>query len=279
MSIVKLILHSLVMIFSCTQVCYSASLHLTWNGNTETDLAGYKVYYGTASGVYEDPIDVGNVTEYELLGLNEGITYYIALTAFDTSDNESEKSVEESGVALQPPAGTELDNGIQDGDSVEPQEEDLYYIDIPDGQGYLLVELTGNPDADLYVRYGLTPTTAQFDCRPFTSSSHEICSFSNPDSGIWYIMVQGASATVDYTIEATYNTGPPPITTTTTTPPPPPTTTTSTPPSTTTAPVTTTAQPSTTTAPATTTTTPRTTTSPENTTSQPSNTNDPETTT
>ena len=144
-----------------------------------------------SSGSYGDPVVLGDVTEYELSGLEEGVRYYIALTAFDTSDNESEKSVEESGVAHQPPAGTELDNGIQDGGSVEPQEEDLYYIDIPDGQGYLLVELTGNPDADLYVRYGSPPTTAQWDCRPFTSSSNEICSFSNPDSGIWYIMVQG----------------------------------------------------------------------------------------
>ena len=59
MSLVKLILQSLVMIFTCTQLCHGASLHLTWNGNTETDLAGYKVYYGTSSGVYEDPIVSG----------------------------------------------------------------------------------------------------------------------------------------------------------------------------------------------------------------------------
>ncbi len=279
MSIVKLILHSLVMIFTCTQVCHSASLHLTWNGNTETDLEGYKIYYGTSPGSYGNPVVLGDVTEYELSGLAEGTMYYVALTAFDTSDNESEKSLEESGVAHQPPAGTELANGIQDGGSVEPQEEDLYHIDIPAGQGYLLVELTGNPDADLYVRYGLPPTTAQSDCRPYTSSSNELCSFSDPDSGIWYIMVQGYSDTVDYTITATYNTGPPPITTTTTTTPPPPTTTTSAPPSTTTAPVTTTAPPSTTTAPVTTTAPPSTTTAPVTTTAPPSTTTAPVTTT
>ena len=31
------------------------------------------------------------------MGLNEGVTYYVAITAYDTSDNESEKSDEESG--------------------------------------------------------------------------------------------------------------------------------------------------------------------------------------
>jgi hypothetical protein len=43
---------------------------------------------------------LGDVTEYELTGLEEGTLYYVALTAFDTSDNESEKSDEESGVPL-----------------------------------------------------------------------------------------------------------------------------------------------------------------------------------
>ena len=80
-----------------TQISYGASLDLSWNANTETDLDGYNVYYGTAPGVYEDPIDVGDVTAYELSGLNEGVTYYVAITAYDTSDNESEKSDEENG--------------------------------------------------------------------------------------------------------------------------------------------------------------------------------------
>ena len=49
-------------------------------------------------GNYGTPEDVGDVTEYELTGLDEGVRYYVAITAYDTSDNESEKSDEESGV-------------------------------------------------------------------------------------------------------------------------------------------------------------------------------------
>ena len=71
---------------------------LTWNANSESDLDGYNVYYGTSPGNYGDPIDVGDVTEYELTGLDEGVRYYVAITAYDTSDNESEKSDEENGV-------------------------------------------------------------------------------------------------------------------------------------------------------------------------------------
>jgi hypothetical protein len=63
-----------------------------------TDLAGYYIYYGTASGVYGQSIKVGNVTTYSLTGLVQGQTYYIAATAYDTSNNQSGFSNEVSGV-------------------------------------------------------------------------------------------------------------------------------------------------------------------------------------
>lgn len=62
---------------------------LKWDANTEPDLAGYKLYYGLASGTYGTPIDVGNVTTYALTGLANGQTYYIAATAYDTVGNKS----------------------------------------------------------------------------------------------------------------------------------------------------------------------------------------------
>jgi len=72
----------------------ATSVDLAWDANTEPDLAGYKIYYGTASGVYGTPIDVGNVTAYTLTGLTEGVTYYLAATAYDTDANESDFSQE-----------------------------------------------------------------------------------------------------------------------------------------------------------------------------------------
>jgi len=82
-----------------TQIGYGASINLIWNSNEEADLSGYKIYYGTSSGNYGSPIDVGNVTSFELSGLIEGITYYMALTAYDTSNNESKKTDEVLGIA------------------------------------------------------------------------------------------------------------------------------------------------------------------------------------
>jgi hypothetical protein len=82
---------------------YGASINLAWNVNTEADLDGYKIYYGTSSGNYGEPVNAGKVIEYELSGLTGGATYYIAITAYDTSENESQKSEEVSGVAQPPP--------------------------------------------------------------------------------------------------------------------------------------------------------------------------------
>ena len=75
-------------------IAYGAAVDLTWDANTEPDLAGYKIYYGTASGNYSDSIDVGNTTQCTLTGLGEGVTYYIAATAYDVNTNESGYSVE-----------------------------------------------------------------------------------------------------------------------------------------------------------------------------------------
>src|SRR5437867_3989091 len=67
----------------------AAQVTLAWDPNTETDLAGYKLYYGTSSGSYPSSVDVGNLTSYTLSGLLEGRTYYFAATAYDLNVNES----------------------------------------------------------------------------------------------------------------------------------------------------------------------------------------------
>lgn len=78
------------------QSALAGSATLTWDANTEPDLDGYKVYYGTTArtgtcpqGGYQTTLDVGNVTTYTLNGLTDGQVYYFSVTAYDTSDNES----------------------------------------------------------------------------------------------------------------------------------------------------------------------------------------------
>ena len=80
----------------------ASALTLAWDPNTEPDLAGYKVYYGTQPGIYGSVLDVGNVTQYTVTGLEPETRYYFSLTAYDTSRNESGFSAEVSA-ATDPP--------------------------------------------------------------------------------------------------------------------------------------------------------------------------------
>ncbi len=74
----------------------TASLSISWNRNTESDLAGYKVYYGTRSGTFSTVIDVHNVTSCQIPNVQNGVTYYVAVSAYDIAGNESTRSQTQS---------------------------------------------------------------------------------------------------------------------------------------------------------------------------------------
>jgi hypothetical protein len=83
-------LFTILAILAIAGIAQAATVQVTWNPNTEPDLAGYKLYHGTASGQYGEPVDVGNVTGHVMeITPQHGATYYFALTAYDTSGNES----------------------------------------------------------------------------------------------------------------------------------------------------------------------------------------------
>ncbi len=67
---------------------------LTWDPNSEADLAGYKLHYGTSSGSYDQVVNAGNQTFGTISNLTSGQTYYISVTSYDTSGNESTNSNE-----------------------------------------------------------------------------------------------------------------------------------------------------------------------------------------
>ena len=73
---------------------------LAWDPNPEPDVAGYRLYYGFASGVYTANVDAGNAATHTIDGLDDGRTHYFAVTAYDRAGNESGYSNE---VSFTPP--------------------------------------------------------------------------------------------------------------------------------------------------------------------------------
>jgi len=128
-----------------------AEVHLAWDANSESDLAGYVIHYGTESGKYSVSHDVGNVTDYRVNNLTEGQTYYFAATAYDSSQNHSSYSQE---LTYQIPTTDTDGDGLSDG-----SETDVYQTDPtnPDTDG------DGLSDGAEVSSHGTDPTAADSD--------------------------------------------------------------------------------------------------------------------
>lgn len=126
-----------------TTPLFAAQATLSWNPNSESDLAGYKVYWGTSSGSYEWNTDVKNVISHTVTGLIEGDTYFFAATAYDFSGNESgysnEVSYDVPDIDPSPPTGLKL-SGVNEltwerGDMVSHY--NVYKNKLFDGRAYI----------------------------------------------------------------------------------------------------------------------------------------------
>ena len=107
-----------LMFLTWSTPAYALDITLQWNANAETDLAGYKIYYktrtpgpsynGTGAAEGSSPIDVGNVTQFTLHGLNEDVVYFFAVTAYNTARLESGFSNEVDALGVSLDAGPNL---------------------------------------------------------------------------------------------------------------------------------------------------------------------------
>jgi len=113
-TLILIALASLLLVASFPAHLSASALTLAWDPNAEPDLAGYKVYYGTQSGIYGSVLDVGNFTQYTVTGLEPETRYYFSLTAYDSSRNESDFSDEVSAIT-----GDDPDPAISSIDSEE----------------------------------------------------------------------------------------------------------------------------------------------------------------
>jgi len=74
----------------------SQSVVLTWSPSIDTNVAGYKIYFGVASQTYTNSVAVGDVTNTTITGLADNTTYFFAATTYDSTGAESGFSNEAS---------------------------------------------------------------------------------------------------------------------------------------------------------------------------------------
>ncbi len=98
----KAILLTVCLFLAITATANAKTVNLAWDPSPSTNVAGYKIYYkegssslqfnGTGANEGSSPIDVGKVLSSSLTGLPDTQTHYFAVTAYDTSGNESTPS-------------------------------------------------------------------------------------------------------------------------------------------------------------------------------------------
>jgi pseudolysin/vibriolysin len=100
-----------------------------------------------------------------------------------------------------------LQNGVPVSNLSGAKGAKLYYtVQIPAGAKNLAITTSGGSgDEDLYVKFGATPTTSSYDCRPYVTGNSESCTVASPSTGTYYIMLNGYSAFSGVTLKATWN--------------------------------------------------------------------------
>ncbi|MGH8055961.1 MAG: hypothetical protein ACREOH_01800 [Candidatus Entotheonellia bacterium] len=139
-----------ILFVASTATAFSPRVPLAWNPSSSADLAGYILYYGYSSRNYVGSIDVKGLTNYTFTGPEDRVVYYLAVTAYSTSGDESNFSNEITYDTVT--ADTDRD-GITDRDEVDYYGTDPYKADtdgdgLTDGAEVRLWGSAWNGDAD-----------------------------------------------------------------------------------------------------------------------------------
>jgi len=105
---IAVLVTALAMVIAIPSLVHAQSATLAWDRNAEPEVTGYRVYYGTQSGVYTVIRDVGNVTTFQVTGLDVSLNYYFAVQAYASNGLSSALSNEVPLPAPVPPGTTTI---------------------------------------------------------------------------------------------------------------------------------------------------------------------------
>ena len=107
-----------------------------------------------------------------------------------------------------PPGGNELSNGVPvTGLSESTGNDVVYTLEVPAGATDISFNISGGSgDADMYVRFGATPTDSTYDCRPYRNGNNETCT-GTQTGGTYYVRVKAYSTFSGVTLTGSYTPG------------------------------------------------------------------------
>ncbi|MGX5202424.1 M4 family metallopeptidase [Aliikangiella sp. IMCC44632] len=167
-----------------------------WTASTNWDIAG--------NGSIDAACDLGY----------NGDDVKDALAAVGVNSNGS---TTDCGGNPPPPGGNELVNGVPVSGLGKSQGQDIVYtLDVPAGATNISFSISGGTgDADLYVKFGSTPTDSSYDCRPYRNGNNETCT-GTATGGTYYVRVKAYTSFSGVSLVGSYTpggggTGPDPI--------------------------------------------------------------------
>ena len=142
-----------------------------------------------------------NATVGRLSSINSGSPNLLAYSLFEGDGGDDDGDDGGDG------GSNELQNGVALTDlSGATGSETHYFIEIPaDAENLEISTSGGSGDVDLYVRYGAEPTLSNYDCRPYRWGNEETCTFDEPASGTWYVMLHAYEAYSGVTLVASFD--------------------------------------------------------------------------
>jgi len=86
--------------------------------------------------------------------------------------------------------------------------QSFFTLTVPAGATNLTFTMSGGSgDADLYTRFGSSPTLTLYDCRPYQTGNAETCTVAAPQAGTYFVMLNAYAAFSGVTLKASYTTG------------------------------------------------------------------------
>jgi len=83
-----------------------------------------------------------------------------------------------------------------------------YTLAVPAGATNLKFTMSGGTgDADMYVKFGSTPTTSSYDCRPYASGNNESCPISAAQVGTYFVVLRPYKAFTGISLLGSYTGG------------------------------------------------------------------------